>query len=54
MSALGNASTRAARPFYDKDFQLVINTLGEEAAKRVFYDNAINFYRIETSSTTQA
>jgi predicted TIM-barrel fold metal-dependent hydrolase len=39
-------STRAARPYTDRDFQLVIDTLGEEAARRVFHTNAINFYRI--------
>jgi len=39
-------STRAARPYTDRDFQLLIDTLGEEAAERVFYTNAINFYRI--------
>jgi predicted TIM-barrel fold metal-dependent hydrolase len=39
-------STRAARPYSDRDFQLVIDTLGEEAARRVFHTNAINFYRI--------
>ena len=39
-------STRAARPYTDRDFQLVFDTLGEEAAERVFYTNAINFYRI--------
>ncbi len=41
-------STRAARPYSDRDFQLVIDTLGEEAAKRIFYTNAINFYRIRS------
>jgi len=39
-------STRAARPYTDRDFQLVIDTLGEEAARRVFYTNAINLYRV--------
>jgi predicted TIM-barrel fold metal-dependent hydrolase len=37
-------STRAARPYNDKDFQLVIDTLGDEAANRVFYENAVDFY----------
>jgi predicted TIM-barrel fold metal-dependent hydrolase len=41
-------STRAARPYTDRDFQMVIDTLGEEAARRVFYKNAINFYRIRS------
>ena len=39
-------STRAARPYTDRDFQLLIDTLGEKAARQVFYTNAINFYRI--------
>ncbi len=39
-------STRASRPYSDRDFQLVIDTLGEQAAERVFYTNAASFYRI--------
>jgi predicted TIM-barrel fold metal-dependent hydrolase len=39
-------STRAARPYSDRDFQLVIDTLGEAAAEQVFYTNAVDFYRI--------
>ena len=39
-------STRAARPYTDRDFRLVIDSLGEEAAERVFYTNALGFYRI--------
>ncbi len=38
-------SMRAARPYSDRDFQLVIDTLGEEAAERVLYANAVDFYR---------
>jgi predicted TIM-barrel fold metal-dependent hydrolase len=38
-------STRAARPYSDRDFQLVIDTLGETAARRVLLDNAVDFYR---------
>ena len=37
-------STRAARPYCDGDFQLVIDTLGEAAARRVFFENARSFY----------
>lgn len=37
-------STRAPRPYADDDFQLVLDTLGEERAGRVFYDNAARFY----------
>ncbi len=38
-------STRAARPYTDRDFALVVETLGDEAARRVFFDNARKFYR---------
>jgi len=38
-------STRAPRPYSDEDFQLVVDTLGDEAARAVFYDNAARFYR---------
>jgi predicted TIM-barrel fold metal-dependent hydrolase len=40
-------STRAARPYSDRDFQLVINALGEAAAERAFYTNAVEFYRVK-------
>ena len=43
-------STRAARPYTDRDFRLVIDTLGEETAEQVFYTNASRFYRMEESS----
>ena len=39
-------STRAPRPYADEDFLLVMETLGDEAARAVFYDNAAEFYRI--------
>lgn len=39
-------STRAARPYSNRDFQLIIQALGEAAARRVFYANAVAFYRI--------
>lgn len=38
-------STRAPRPYGDADFMLVIDTLGEEAARAIFYDNAKEFYQ---------
>jgi predicted TIM-barrel fold metal-dependent hydrolase len=38
-------STRAARPYSDRDFLLVIDTLGETVARQVFLDNARTFYR---------
>jgi len=37
-------STRAARPYSDSDFMLVIDTLGEMGARRVLHDNAAAFY----------
>jgi hypothetical protein len=37
-------STRAARPYSDRDFLLVVDTLGEAAARRVLYENALAFY----------
>ena len=37
-------STRAPRPYRDEDRVLVIETLGEEAAAKVLYENALNFY----------
>jgi predicted TIM-barrel fold metal-dependent hydrolase len=42
-------STRAPRPYSDDDFLLVVDTLGEEAARAVFYDNAAKFYRLRPS-----
>jgi predicted TIM-barrel fold metal-dependent hydrolase len=39
-------STRAPRPYCDDDFLLVANTLGDEAARAIFFDNAAEFYRI--------
>ena len=38
-------STRAARPYRDGDFRLVIDALGEDSARRVFYENARDFYK---------
>jgi predicted TIM-barrel fold metal-dependent hydrolase len=42
-------STRAPRPFEDRDMTLVIETLGSEAAKDVLWENAIRFYGLERS-----
>lgn len=39
-------STRAPRPYADSDYLLVADTLGDEAAQAVFYDNAAEFYRV--------
>jgi predicted TIM-barrel fold metal-dependent hydrolase len=38
-------STRAPRPYSDKDYLLVVDTFGEEMAKKVFLENAIQLYR---------
>lgn len=38
-------STRATRPYSDSDFGLVVEALGEDAARDVFYGNAARFYR---------
>ena len=38
-------STRAPRPYQDEDYNLVLETLGEEKAANVFYRNAVDFYR---------
>ncbi len=39
-------STRAPRAYSDSDFELVIDTLGHEAARNVFSRNALKFYRL--------
>jgi predicted TIM-barrel fold metal-dependent hydrolase len=36
---------RAPRPFADSDLKLLFDALGEDAAARVLYNNAITFYR---------
>ena len=38
-------STRSARPYLDDDYFLVVEAVGEEVAKKVFFDNAITFYK---------
>lgn len=40
-------STRAARPYSDRDFRLIVDALGESAAEKVFFTNAVDFYRVE-------
>jgi predicted TIM-barrel fold metal-dependent hydrolase len=39
-------STRAPRPYVDSDFQLVTDTLGDNAARAIFFDNAAEYYRL--------
>ncbi|MCK5913531.1 MAG: amidohydrolase family protein [Desulfuromusa sp.] len=38
-------STRAPQPYSDNDYSMVIETLGEDLARQVFYENALNLYR---------
>ncbi|HXE97356.1 MAG TPA: amidohydrolase family protein, partial [Dongiaceae bacterium] len=45
-------STRAPRPYADSDFLLVAETLGEEAARAVFFDNAADFYQVLRQQST--
>lgn len=40
-------STRAKRPFEPSDVELVVRTLGEDMARRVFWDNALSLYRLD-------
>lgn len=40
-------STRAARPYSDKDYLLVIDSLGEVMAQKVFYENGVNLYQLD-------
>jgi predicted TIM-barrel fold metal-dependent hydrolase len=46
-------STRAPRPYADDDFTLVVEALGIEKAVKVFYQNAVEFYRPNKISHTQ-
>ncbi len=39
-------STRAPRPYSDNDYILIVKTLGEPAARKVLYENALAFYRM--------
>lgn len=41
-------STRASRPYTDRDLQLIVESLGDQAADRVFWSNAARFYRVES------
>ena len=38
-------STRAPRPFRDEDVATVVETLGENLARKALHDNAVAFYR---------
>jgi predicted TIM-barrel fold metal-dependent hydrolase len=39
-------STRAPRPYSDDDLLLVVDAVGEDLARQIFYDNAVAFYRL--------
>lgn len=39
-------STRAPRPYRDEDMEIITDALGEEGSRKVFYENAIQFYRL--------
>ena len=47
-------STRAARPYSDRDYQLVMETFGEQSARRVLCDNAMSFYRVSPEGAVLA
>ena len=38
-------SQRARRPFRPSDMDLIRETLGDALAQKVFFDNAVEFYR---------
>ena len=38
-------STRAPKPYADENLFRVVDALGEELARKVFYDNAVSLYR---------
>ncbi len=46
-------STRAPTPYSDNDFMLVAETLGGDAAIKVFSKNAIEFYKPKSQSANQ-
>ena len=46
-------STRAPRHYLDEDFELVIETLGPAAAKKVLRENAISFYKLNFQKTAE-
>ena len=45
-------STRAPRPYADEDLFLVLDSLGEELARKVLHDNAAVFYRPKVAGVT--
>lgn len=47
-------STRAPRPYSDEDLLLVVDALGEEGARRILCNNALEFYRPEGAGEERA
>ena len=39
-------STRSPRPFNPVDIEIIGNTLGDDGARRVLWENAAEFYRL--------
>jgi predicted TIM-barrel fold metal-dependent hydrolase len=42
-------STRAPRPFSPDDIDLIVDTLGQDCARQVLWENATHFYRLDVS-----
>jgi len=38
-------STRAPKPYSDDDLFMLVDTIGERMARKVFYENAVDFYK---------
>jgi predicted TIM-barrel fold metal-dependent hydrolase len=47
-------STRAPTPFKPSDIALVIDTLGPDAARRVLWENAVEFYKVPRQQSAPA
>ena len=47
-------STRVERPYSHHDFLLIIEALGEKIARKVFYDNAMQFYFPDKDGITES
>lgn len=44
-------SQRAARPFLPSDIDLIEDTIGERLVERVFWRNAVEFYRPKVTAS---
>lgn len=40
-------STRAPRPYSNEDARLILEALGVQAARQIFFDNAASFYQVQ-------